>query len=90
MYWEGRAVALALAASRPLSPLLEGPSGFIASDAPGNEDGGAVEGAACTGGLLRPVVDAPNSRVAGQATCLGTGKYKQVSKQASDQKQVSE
>ena len=52
MYWEGRAVALALAASRPLSPLLEGPSGFIASDGPGNEDGGAVDGAACTGGLL--------------------------------------
>ena len=53
MYWEGRAVALALAASRPLSPLLEGPSGSIASDGPGNENGGAVmDGAACTGGLL--------------------------------------
>ena len=70
MYWEGRAVGLALAASRPLSPVLKGPSGFIASDGPGNEEGGAVDGAACTGGLLRPAVDAPNSRVAGQATCL--------------------
>ena len=86
MYWDGRAVALTLAAARPLqldaltltapgALPLDVTSGVSTSDGSGSEGGGAVAGGACSegaacSGWLLRPVAAPKSRVAGQATCL--------------------